>query len=113
MATPAELIAIIAPELVGNANLAAAIAYAETVIPADHCRRDAAVANMAAHMLTLGIRGGGISGAVSSVKEGDLAVSYGASSSTDALSQTSYGMELSRLNRICYGFTARTGWMCL
>ena len=105
-----DLIPVIAPELVGNANLAGAITLADGQIAADHCYRDAAVANLAAHILTLAKRGGS-AGAVTSKAEGSLSIGYGAQAVMGALGTTAYGQELTRLNRLCYGLSARTGWI--
>lgn len=102
-----DLIPLIAPELAGNVMLSDAIALAESEIAADHCRRDAAVANLAAHTLTIAARGGS-AGPVTSESEGSLSRSYGVDVGSGALDSTSYGKELKRLNRICYGFSART-----
>lgn len=107
----ADLIPIIAPELVGNANLAGAITMAEEQLAVDHCRREQAVAYMAAHILTIATRGG-TGGAVASETEGSLSRSYSNGTVTvSRLDSTAYGQEVARLNRICYGLSARTGWL--
>lgn len=105
-----DLIPIIAPELIGNSNLSGAITLAESQVAADHCYRDAAIANLAAHILTLARRGGS-AGAVSGKTEGSLSISYGAQAVMGAIGTTAYGQELTRLNRLCYGMAARTGWI--
>lgn len=105
-----DIIPIIAPELVGNANLSGAITMADGQVAADHCYRDSAIANLAAHILTLSKRGGS-SGAVTSKSEGSLSIGYGSQAVIGALGTTSYGQELTRLNRLCYGVSARTGWI--
>ena len=104
----ADLIPIIAPELVGNANLAGAIAMAGDQLAADHCRREQAVAYMAAHILTIATRGG-TGGAVTSETEGSLSRGFGTAGGMTRLDSTAYGQEVARLNRICYGLSARTG----
>lgn len=109
MPTPAEIIPIVAPELVGNAQLAGAIGLAEEQVSVRHCRRSLAVAYLAAHTLTLAQRGGR-GGAVASETEGSLSRSF-SSTSSEGLSQTAYGKELERLNRQCFGLAARTGWL--
>ena len=104
----ADLIPVIAPELVGNANLPAAIIIASAQVSANHCYRDVVIANLAAHILTLAGRGGS-GGAVSSETEGSLSRSFTAAK-TDGLATTSYGQEVERLNSLCYGLSARTAW---
>lgn len=112
MQEPADLISIIAPELVGNPNLTGAIDMAEGQVAAGHCKRSEAVAYLAAHILTVAGRGG-TGGAVTSETEGSLSRGYGATG-TASLDSTSYGNEVQRLNRLCYGLSARTGWpVCL
>jgi len=103
-----DLIPVIAPELVGHASLSAAIDMAGAQVAANHCYRDVVIANMAAHILTIGARGGA-GGAITSEAEGALSRSYGATK-TDGLGATSYGQEVMRLNQLCYGLSARTGW---
>lgn len=105
----ADLIPVIAPELVSAPTLAGALAMAEDQIAADHCQREQAVAYMAAHILTIAMRNG-TGGAVTSETEGSLSRGYGVSGSATRLDSTSYGSEVQRLNRICYGLSARTGW---
>lgn len=104
-----DLIQIVAPELAGNANLNGAITMAEGQVAANHCQRESAVAYLAAHILTIAGRGG-TGGAVTSETEGSLSRSFGSTGSTDGLGSTSYGQEVQRLNRLCYGLSARTGW---
>ena len=53
-----DLIPVIAPELVDNPQLTGAIVMAEDQVAADHCRREQAVAYLAAHILTTAGRGG-------------------------------------------------------
>ncbi len=69
--------------------------------------QELATAYLAAHMLTTG-GGGGFSGAVKSVKEGDLAITYADNGkSGSSYTSTSYGMEFLRLRSECV-FSART-----
>lgn len=116
MQEPADLIPIIAPELVGNCNLYGAIDMAEEQVAAGHCKRTQAVAYLAAHILTVAGRGG-TGGAVTSETEGSLSRGYGVAGGVvgmTRLDSTSYGNEVQRLNRLCYGLSARTGWpVCL
>lgn len=114
----ADLIPVIAPELVDNPNLAGAITIAEGQVAADRCQYDLAVAYLAAHTLTLANRStigaGGVAGSVTSLKEGSLSIGFssgGSSSSSDPLSSTSYGQEYQRVTQQCYAMTARTGWI--
>lgn len=101
-----DLIPIIAPELVGHANLADAIVMVTDEVAADHPYFDRVVANLAAHVMTLSARGGS-AGAVTSESEGSLSRGYGAVGMT-RLDTTAYGQEVQRLNRMAYGMTART-----
>ena len=103
-----DLIPVIAPDLVLNDGLAAAIEMAGAQVAANHCYREVVIANMAAHILTIGARGGS-GGAITAESEGGLSRSYGAAK-TDGLAATSYGQEVERLNRLCYGLSARTAW---
>lgn len=60
--------------------------------------RDHAVALLAAHMLKIAARSGN-PGRVSSLKEGQLAISFSGFDSAVELASTSYGMELLRIRR--------------
>lgn len=68
--------------------------------------RDLAVAYLAAHMLTVGLREGS-GGAIASKKEGDLQVQFQGPPDTAGLAATSYGQEYGRLKRL-HVFTPRT-----
>jgi hypothetical protein len=105
---PVDLIPVIAPELVGNAMLAGALTLATGQVSPGHCYRDQVIAYLAAHTLTLAARRGS-GGAITSEAEGALSRSYGATR-TDGLAATAYGQEVARLNQLCYGLSARTGW---
>lgn len=110
--TAVDLIPIIAPELEGSPQLSGAVTMAEGQIAADHCQREQAVAYMAAHILTIAERNG-TGGAVTSETEGSLSRGFGVAGGVvgmTRLDSTSYGSEVQRLNRICYGLSARTGW---
>ena len=105
--TPLEAMEVIAPDLAASPQAAAAIALASTQVNATHCYYDAVVANLAAHMLAMAVRQGS-TGAVTSKREGDLAISFAAPSvALSDLQATSYGQEVDRLNRLCYGLSAR------
>jgi hypothetical protein len=97
--TPAQILPVIAPELVGDQS--AVIAIAEMQIAPGLCgdKRPLLVAYMAAHIATLAKRSGA-SGAVSSMAEGALNVSFGGTM-RDGLHATSYGAEYDRLSRAC------------
>lgn len=106
MSDAATLFDMIAPELAGNANKTDAIALAETQTgKAYGDAREHAVALLAAHILTVANREGQ-SGAVSTIKEGNLSIRY-QGSVPGYLGTTSYGAELDRLRR-SYIMSART-----
>lgn len=105
-----DIIAVIAPQLMDDPRLDAALEIAKSEISARHCYYERAKALLAAHMLTVSDRGG-VSGAVASESEGSLSRSFSLSASTGALASTAYGEELRRLNRRCVGISARTGIM--
>ena len=110
-----DLIPILAPAYVNDARLPAAIEMAQTQVAAGHCYYDQVVALLAAHTLSVADRGAefaGVSGNVQSMSEGGLSISFGNSSDiSGSLGSTTYGNEIDRLNRLCYGFTARTAWI--
>lgn len=99
---------VIAPEL-------AAIAEADRTAMAELAalsvgnvygnKQELATAYLTAHMLTMRGRAG-VGGAVKSMREGDLSLSYSGSEGND-LAGTSYGQEFNRLKRECV-FSART-----
>ena len=97
--TPAQILPTIAPELTGDQS--AVIAIAEMQIAPGLCgdKRPLLVAYLAAHIATLGQRGGA-SGAIASKSEGALSVSFGGAMK-DGLNATSYGAEYDRLSRAC------------
>lgn len=68
-------------------------------------KQELATAYLTAHMLTMRNRAG-VGGAVKSMREGDLALTYAGSEGND-LAGTSYGQELNRLKAECV-FSART-----
>lgn len=59
-------------------------------------KRNFAVALMAAHIMSLTTRDGN-GGAITSLREGDLAVSFNAGSDINSLMSTSYGMQYKQL----------------
>lgn len=99
--TPAEILAAIAPELAANPGMATHLQLAEGQTGDVYGgQRNHAVALLAAHSLTVAGRGG-YAGAVTSVKEGQLAMSFAVRADADAMESTSYGQELLRLRRQC------------
>jgi len=105
MSTPAELLADIAPEFDGI-DTSGAITVADMQIAPNLCgdKRPLLVAYLAAHILTMGRRGGGATGSIASITEGEVTVTYvnkkGYLEST-GLSNTSFGEEFDRLRRGC------------
>lgn len=110
MVTQAEIIAVYAPAYVDDPRMPAAISIAEKQVNPEHCFYEEVVVLLAAHMLEIGDRAGA-GGTVASKSEGGLSISYNAGSSSGLLGTTSYGMQIESLNRLCYGLTARTGWL--
>ena len=108
MNDPAAILPVIAPEFAA-VDATDHIALADMQIAAKLCgdKRPMLVAYLAAHILTLGQRGG-VSGPVTAQSEGQLSESYGmAAGARDALSSTSYGAEYDRMSRACV-FAPRT-----
>lgn len=119
------LIALLAPAYAEDPRMPAAILLAEQEVDPNHCYHDRVVVLLAAHMLEMadrGATGGGEEGGaasgqvVKSMSEGGLSISYGSdfnagSSSGTSLDSTTYGQEVLRLNQLCYGITAQTGWI--
>lgn len=103
------IIAVLAPQYVDDPRMQYAIALANGEVNQSHCYHDRVVVLLAAHMLEMGDRAGA-GGAVSSKSEGGLSVSFGAGDYKGLLGDTGYGREVDRLNRLCYGLTARTAW---
>ena len=100
MASPAEILAAIAPELsaIDASVIDIHLDMADTQTGTVYGKaRNQAVALLAAHTLTIATRGG-YSGAITSRKEGELSVSFGVASGS-ALSATGYGQELEHLRR--------------
>ena len=104
------IIAVLAPQFVDDPRMQYAIELANDEVNPSHCYHDKVVVLLAAHMLEMGDRAG-VGGAVTSKTEGGLSVSFNVGQSTGALGDTGYGREVDRLNRLCYGLTARTGWL--
>lgn len=103
MATASEILSIIAPQFDSEATRQGHIDLAEASTNSTYfgAQRSWAVALRAAHSLTISTdtARNGASGPVTSKKEGDLAVSFGASKSSGSgyLQLTAYGQELAAL----------------
>lgn len=69
-------------------------------------KKELATAYLTAHMLTMRGRAGA-GGAVKSMREGDLGITYAGNEASNDLMATSYGQEFNRLRRECV-FAART-----
>lgn len=111
---PADILPTIAPEFAGI-DATDMIALAELRIAPNLCgdQRPLLVAYLAAHMLTMAARNGsGGAGAVTSLKEGQLAIGYASTGTIGALGSTSYGSEYDQMSRACV-FAARTRVDCL
>lgn len=107
-----DLIPILAPEFVGDPRLEAVIAMLTPQVSVEHCYFDQVLALMAAHTLSLADRGGSSSGPIVSESEGGLSRTYGGGSQGSGPNgSTGYGQEVDRLNRLCYGLSARTAWV--
>lgn len=95
----------IAPDLASKSNASQVLALADLRVSKNNFGsvRDQAVAYLAAHLLSLSnsnFRKSGSGGAVTSLREGDLSVSFGAvPGSDDSLSSTWFGQEFERLRR--------------
>lgn len=108
-----DLIPILAPEFVNDSRMPAALTLAGTNVAVDHCYHDQVVVLMAAHILTMADRsadGNSQVGAATSLREGGLSVSFGDSGVAGPLGTTGYGVEIDRLNKLCYGLGAMTAW---
>lgn len=103
------IVALYAPQYVDDPRLATALALADMQIAADHCQRDLAVVLLALHTMEIADRAGS-GGSVASKTEGGLSISFTNGTDNSGLLATSFGSELDRINRLCYGFTARTAW---
>lgn len=112
MSVDSTLLAI-APELaaVDPTRRAAIISIVQGQVGENYRgRQELATAYLAAHMLTLGNRGG-FAGAIQSEKEGDLARSYFKSDDNSVYGSTSYGSEYMRIKKTLFGFSAMTRTM--
>lgn len=101
--TPAELVRKIAPEF-ATVDLSGAILTAEMQIAADFGgdTRPLLVAYLAAHILTIGSRPNGSTGAISSISEGHASITFTQNKSlnlSDGLCLTTYGQDFYRLCR--------------
>lgn len=92
---------LIAPEMADIAQATrtsvAALAALEVGSPYGD-KQELATAYLTAHMLTLSQRNGN-AGRVTTVKEGDLSISYSAGKDTGSLNATSYGQEFMRIKK--------------
>lgn len=104
-------VSVLAPEYANDPRMPAAMLLASEEVSSSHCYRERVVVLLAAHMLSMGDRAG-VGGAVASKREGDLSVAFSQPIIGDRglLADTGYGQEVQRLNRLCYGMTAMTGW---
>lgn len=101
-----QLAKVVAPEFACDDRFSAALTLAALEVSPTHCYRDKVVVLLAAHMLAMADRSALASGPVSSMSEGGLSISFAGGSNMP----TPYGNEIRRLNRLCYGITAMTGW---
>lgn len=101
------MVQVLAPAFAEDVRMELAIEVAGEEVAANHCYRARVVVLLAAHMLAMADRAGS-GGAVASESEGGVSVSYTAARSDDALASTSYGQEVLRLNRLCFGMSAMT-----
>ena len=105
------IIAVLAPQYAEDPRMQYAIQLAITEVNLNHCYYDRVVVLLAAHMLEISGRAGA-GGPVTSRSEGGLSISFGTGqNSSGSLGDTGYGREVDRLNRLCYGMSARTGWL--
>ncbi|MFC3227336.1 DUF4054 domain-containing protein [Marinibaculum pumilum] len=101
---PENILPIVAPELADTDpyRIAGAVELAGGQVgQVFGAKRDTAIAYLAAHMLTIAKRDGA-GGVVTSQREGDLAVSFGAVGGVVGMTElhtTSYGQEFVRLRR--------------
>jgi hypothetical protein len=104
--TPVEWIAIVAKEFADSDLLDGAIEAAELLIAPDLCgdRRSLLVAYLAAHLLTISLAYDGAIGAISSYKEGDVAITYNNGKSgidSSDYNTTSYGRMYNQIASSC------------
>lgn len=96
------IIKSICPDLYENADRAIFINLATEQLNSEHylTNYNLAIALLASHIFTLSNRGSGISGNITTVREGDISISYANISTNDKNSdwnQTSYGIQLKNL----------------
>lgn len=111
MLTPLEILRMLAPEFadIDDVDVLRFLALAEEETPASQCKRAHAVALLAAHYMALanmgtGAGGVGVSGSATTVREGDLSVTFATGAQigvTGGLGATRFGVELDRLRREC------------
>lgn len=108
---------VICPELASDTNKSSYISIAQLTISSTVFgdNYNYAVALKAAHIGSLATRNSGNSGTVTSVKEGDLSISYGSGSSgnNSDLSQTKYGLMLKSLYQSIQMAVSVTGYNTL
>jgi hypothetical protein len=88
----------------GSKDIALSIANGRLSSDAFGAKYNNAVALLAAHILSMssGARSGGVGGAITSKKEGDLSINFGSNPAfTSRLDSTSYGQDLEQLKREC------------
>lgn len=110
--TPLQIVEARAPQFEGEPRIESLLTLAEAQTGADwRTARNMAVALLVLHWLALEERGAAASpGAITSESEGQVSRSYGSTGQTGALSQTSWGQELTQLRRQTFmgGFTRMT-----
>lgn len=111
--TPEEivpLVAIVAPEYKDDPRMAGAILLAIPQVAADHCFRSHVIVLLAAHSLSLADKGGSGATGVVEEREGGLSRRYAERRNETGVGYelTGYGREVTRLNFLCYGMSART-----
>lgn len=101
-----RLLLTLAPELEavspGDRQTVEELALAQTSAAVFGAQQELAAAYLAAHILTLRMRGGD-AGQITSKREGDLSVTYAhpfVRKALNSLEATSYGLERMRLNRV-------------
>lgn len=105
---PLAIVALYAPQYVDDPRLETALTLADGQIAEDHCQRELAVVLLALHTMEIADRAGS-SGSVASKSEGGLSIAFTGGGNSGLL-VTSFGTELDRINRMCYGFSARTAY---
>jgi hypothetical protein len=100
VATATDIFAVLAPEFENDSRVSTVVSLAKTQVGKVFGKqRSAAIANLAAHMLSMADRNGA-AGGVASKSEGGLSISFAGLATDDLLAQTSYGAEFLRLRRM-------------